>query len=105
MNIRIKGRNWWGKRPKNSWSAKNKMHSSLKAMRNGEDMPELFNMTRDELIKKIRLLEAINGSLEESLELLKERELFLLALESAGVDNWTGYSYAFEILEAWEAEK
>ena len=38
MNMKIKGRNWWGKRPKNSWSAKNKMHSILKAMRNGEDM-------------------------------------------------------------------
>ena len=38
MTYRIKGRNWWGKRPKNSWSAKNKMHSILKAMRNGDDM-------------------------------------------------------------------
>lgn len=36
--MKIKGRNWWGKRPKNSWSAKNKMHSILKSMRNGEDM-------------------------------------------------------------------
>lgn len=35
MTYRIKGRNWWGKRPKNSWSAKNKMHSILKAMLNG----------------------------------------------------------------------
>ena len=104
MNIRIKGRNWWGKRPKNSWSAKNKMHSILKAMRNGEDMTELFDETKEALISKIRLLEATNESLEQSLRILEKRELFLLALEAAGVDNWTGYEYAFEIMDDWKAE-
>ena len=28
----------------------------------------------------------------------------LMALESAGVDNWEGYDYAMEILEEWRKE-
>lgn len=35
---------------------------------------------------------------------LQEREGFLLALESAGVDNWEGYSDAQEINEEWGNE-
>jgi hypothetical protein len=31
---------------------------------------------------------------------LEERSNFLYALEAAGVDNWDGYSYAHEIIEA-----
>ena len=31
-------------------------------------------------------------------QLIKDSE-FLEALRAAGVDNWDGYSYAFEILE------
>ncbi len=30
---------------------------------------------------------------------LEEDSDFLSALEQAGVDNWSGYSFAFEILE------
>ncbi len=29
MKPKINGRNWWGNGLKNSWSAKNKMHSNL----------------------------------------------------------------------------
>lgn len=29
---------------------------------------------------------------------------FLSALESAGVDNWQGYSHAYEILDEWKEE-
>ena len=35
MNIRIKGRNWWGKRPKNSWTAQDRMYSILRNKDNG----------------------------------------------------------------------
>ncbi len=38
MTYKIKGRNWWGKNPKNSWTARNKLHSSLKRMKIGDDM-------------------------------------------------------------------
>ena len=31
---------------------------------------------------------------------LEKRDKFLSALEQAGVDNWSGYSHAYEILEA-----
>ena len=62
-------------------------------------------MTKDEMIIQIKLKDKIIESLEESLEILKKRDDFLLALESAGVDNWQGYSYAYEIMDAWEAEK
>lgn len=36
---------------------------------------------------------------------LKEREDWLYALEAAGVDNWEGYDYAWEILEGEEVEE
>lgn len=29
----------------------------------------------------------------------------LHALEAAGVDNWEGYSYMFDIMEEWDAEE
>lgn len=44
--MQIKGRNWWGKRPKNSWSARNKMHSSLKRMMNGVDVMSEFKVVQ-----------------------------------------------------------
>ena len=42
--------------------------------------------------------ETIEISLKEY-ESLKEDELWLRCLEDAGVDNWSGYSYALDILE------
>ena len=42
--------------------------------------------------------ENITISKKEYEKLLKDSE-FLEALRQAGVDNWDGYSYAFEILE------
>jgi hypothetical protein len=36
---------------------------------------------------------------------LLEQEMFLEALNSAGVDNWDGISYAYEILEGLKVEK
>ena len=50
------------------------------------------------------LLQALNTSQQASIDLMKEREQFLMALESAGVDNWQGYGYAHEILDEWKAE-
>jgi hypothetical protein len=35
---------------------------------------------------------------------LLERDNFLSALESAGVDNWDGYAYANELVEYWNNE-
>ena len=39
------------------------------------------------------------AQLEVENERLKRRDEFLSALEQAGVNNWSGYSIAFEILE------
>lgn len=36
---------------------------------------------------------------------LLERDLFLSALEAAGVDNWDGYAHAQEIMSGWEPEE
>ncbi len=55
--------------------------------------------------KSVLLVNDQNITMEKmvtELEALRKREKFLIALESAGVDNWTGYSYAFEILEEME---
>lgn len=35
-------------------------------------------------------------------EELIESQRWLVALESAGVDNWDGYDFAREILEEWD---
>lgn len=35
---------------------------------------------------------------------LKEDENLLLALQSAGVDNWSGYDYARELMAEWAEE-
>ena len=35
---------------------------------------------------------------KEEYERLKERDTFLSCLEQAGVDNWEGYSYAWELM-------
>ena len=37
-------------------------------------------------------------------ESLLEDSKFLEALRQAGVDNWDGYSYAFEIMDGWDKE-
>lgn len=39
---------------------------------------------------------------KEEYEELKKDQKFLEALRAAGVDNWEGYDYAFDILEGME---
>ena len=39
------------------------------------------------------------------LDKLEERERWLCALEAAGVDNWSGYEYAHEVIEEWDNEE
>lgn len=39
---------------------------------------------------------------KEEYESLKEDSLWLSCLESAGVDNWSGYDYARELLDGAE---
>lgn len=39
------------------------------------------------------------------LDELEERERWLCALEAAGVDNWSGYEYAQEVIEEWDNEE
>ncbi len=56
------------------------------------------------LVERAKLLEEKVKLLEVENKSLKERELFLLALEASGVDNWSGYSFAFDILKEWEDE-
>ena len=41
----------------------------------------------------------------EEFDSLKESEMRLLALENAGVDNWSGYDYAVEILQEMKEEE
>ena len=41
---------------------------------------------------------------KEVYDKLLERDLLLTALENAGVDNWSGYGEAHELLEQWEKE-
>lgn len=48
--------------------------------------------------------ENVSKDLISNLNNLIDRETFLCALEAAGVDNWSGYEYAYEILEEWEKE-
>lgn len=55
MNIRIKGRNWWGKRPKNSWSAKNRMYSILRNKDNGVYEMSNERLTCEEWYNKLQL--------------------------------------------------
>lgn len=38
------------------------------------------------------------------LDQLVEDSWFLEALNQAGVDNWSGYSYAWDIMREWENE-
>ncbi len=45
--------------------------------------------------------ETVTISKKEYDQLIKDSE-FLEALRAAGVDNWDGYSYAFEILNEQE---
>ena len=55
-------------------------------------------MTKEELIEKLE-------EQAELIEYLKGRHQFLVALEVAGVDNWSGYSYAFEVLGEFEDDQ
>lgn len=41
----------------------------------------------------------------EEFNSLKESEMRLLALESAGVDNWSGYDFAMELLQEMEEQE
>lgn len=43
--------------------------------------------------------------LTERNEYLEERDSLLCALESAGVDNWSGYDQALELLDEWNDEE
>jgi len=42
---------------------------------------------------------------QEEYNKLLEDSNFLEALRGVGVDNWSGYSEAFELLEEWNAEE
>lgn len=49
------------------------------------------------VVKKEKIAEGDKVTIsKEEYEELKERNSFLERLEAAGVDNWEGYSYAFE---------
>lgn len=41
---------------------------------------------------------------KKRLQELEEKELWLSALQCAGVDNWEGCEYAEELLHEWEQE-
>lgn len=45
--------------------------------------------------------QVVNEAREE-LNKMSDRLIFLDALEAAGVDNWSGYSHAHELMEEWQ---
>jgi hypothetical protein len=60
---------------------------------NREDrIRDLWRYGTDELVQTVI-------ELEEKVTELKERDDFLNALEAVGVDNWEGYSTAWQIYE------
>ena len=59
-------------------------------------------MTNEEMRDRIVLLEVLNRSQQESIDLMKERETVLIALEATGVDNWQGYSDAMVLAKEME---
>lgn len=65
-------------------------------------MTNKFDMISEAIRSKYD--EDISKDLISNLNNLIDRETFLCALEVAGVDNWSGYEYAYEILEEWEKE-
>ena len=42
---------------------------------------------------------------KEEYESLLEDSNFLSALKAAGVDNWSGYGEAFDIMREWDEEE
>ena len=61
-----------------------------------------FNMIEEAIKEKYN--EKVCSDLIDELNGLYERDRFLCALEAAGVDNWSDYGYAYEILEEWDDE-
>ena len=62
-------------------------------------------MNAEEYLREIDYYKKIEAKVDDrckEIKALQERDKFLIALEAAGVDNWSGYSYAFEILEEME---
>jgi hypothetical protein len=53
-------------------------------------------------IDKCSLLDDVVTISKRLLEKLNHNDLFLSALEQAGVDNWDGYDYAQDIMESFE---
>ncbi len=52
----------------------------------------------------IFVLEGINQHLQEKIRASADDLQFLSALEAAGVDNWEGYSHAWELVKEWKEE-
>ena len=82
MTYKIKGRTWWGKNPKNNWTARNKLHSSLKRMGIGVyDMDEYRVVQIDDRVEVYK-----NG------ELVGECESYELDF----ICRWLGVEYEEE---------
>ena len=64
------------------------------------------NVTKEniEIVEEVSEKERYVSITAKEYDRLIERDQWLCALESAGVDNWCGYEYAYEILEEWEQE-
>lgn len=43
--------------------------------------------------------------LRAKINFLERKEIMLYCLESAGVDNWSGYSYSFEVMKEYYPEE
>ena len=60
--------------------------------------------TSTEVAQKLLDQQSEIKMLRERVAKLENDERKLAALENAGVDNWTGYDYAMELLREYERE-
>ena len=55
--------------------------------------------------EELKMEEKMITITEKEYDSLLEDSQFLCALQGAGVDNWSGYGYAQEMIEEWDNEE
>lgn len=75
-----------------------------------KEMPELSKISTQENVEDEHLIELMSSDYEvvfdsKEYEKLNDKVQMLAALECVGVDNWSGYETAIEMLEEWNEEQ